>query len=306
MARYVARRVAYTIVLLALATAFLFGLSRARGDPRQLYLTEGSYTTQARWDEWGREMGLDKPLVVQYFIWVSKAIHADFGKSLLTKQDAWSMVRHRMPATMQLSGIAFVLSFLIAVPLGVMSAVKRGTLYDIAARVFALLGQGLPQFWVALMFILIFAVYLGWFPTSSMQGPKSFVLPAVTLAWAATSSTLRLVRTSMLETLEAEYITLARAKGVSPTFVVWKHALRNALLAPLTHFGLLFAAFMTGTVVVEEIFAWPGVGRLAINAVFTNDFPVVAAVVMFFVVVYAGVSLFVDVLYAVVDPRITV
>lgn len=216
------------------------------------------------------------------------------------------MVRHRMPATMQLSGIAFALSFLIAVPLGVMSAVKRGTLYDIVARVFALLGQGLPQFWVALVFILIFAVHLGWFPTSSMQGPMSFVLPATTLAWAATSSTLRLIRTSMLETLESEYITLARAKGVSQTVVVWKHALRNALLAPLTHFGLLFAAFMTGTVVVEEIFAWPGVGRLAINAVFTNDFPVVAAVVMFFVVLYAGVSLIVDVLYAVVDPRIRV
>ena len=306
MAVYIVRRLAYTLVLMFLASAFLFCLSRARGDPRQLYLTEGSYTTQERWDEWGRQMGLDKPLVVQYFIWVSHAVQGDFGTSILTKQDAWGMVTHRMPATIRLSGLAFVLSFLLAVPLGVLAAVKRGTAYDIGARVFALLGQGLPQFWVALMFILIFAVYLEWLPTSSMRGIDSYVLPAMTLSWGATAASLRLIRTSMLETLGTDYVKLARAKGVSPMMVVWKHALRNALLAPLTHFGLLFAAFMTGTVVVEEIFAWPGVGRLAINAVFTNDFPVVSAVVMFFVAVYAGVSLFVDVMYAVVDPRIRV
>ncbi|MEX0762665.1 MAG: ABC transporter permease [Dehalococcoidia bacterium] len=303
MLKYVLRRLAYSLILVVLASVFIFALTRARGDPRYMYL-EDAYITQERWDAWGREMGLDKPIVVQYLIWASKAARGNFGESQVNRRDAWGLVGERLPATLQLSGVAYVLVVLVSVPLGVMAAVKRGTVVDLIGRTFALLGQATPTFWLGLMMILLFAVYLGWFPTSGRGGLASYVLPGITLASGSIAASLRLIRTSMLEVLDSEYIKFARAKGVSSNLVIWKHALRNSLLVPLTYFGLLFAAFMTGTVVVETIFAWPGVGRLAIEAVFNNDFPVVSAVVIFFVLVYAVTSLMVDLLYAVADPRI--
>lgn len=304
MLRFITRRLAYMAALLFLTSVFVFGLTRARGDPRELYLPVEAYTTQEVWDAWGKEMGLDKPLVIQYAIWASKAVRGDFGASQVTKTDAWQMVRSRIPNTLQLSGLAYVMALSIGLPLGVLSAVKRGTPWDLAGRMFALFGQALPSFWVGLIFILVFAVILRWLPTSQQGGIQHLILPALTLAWGASASTLRLVRSSMLEILDSEYIKLAKAKGVSQRSVIWKHALKNSLIPPLTHFALLLAAFMTGTVVVEQIFAWPGIGRMAVDAVFTNDFPVVSAVVLFFTVIYVGTNLAVDILYAFIDPRI--
>lgn len=304
MAKFLIRRFATMLLLLVLTSMLVFGLSRARGDPRELYLPVEAYTTQETWDAWGREMGLDRPLVVQYLIWASKAVRGDFGQSQVTKTDAWRMVVSRIPATLQLSAVAYVLALSIGVPIGVLSATKRGTTWDLAGRTFALFGQALPPFFVGLLFILFFAVILRWLPTSQMGGIDHYVLPAMTLAWGASASTMRLVRSSMLEVLDTEYIKLARAKGVAPRYVIWKHALKNSMLPPMTHFALLLAAFMTGTVVVEQIFAWPGIGRMAIEAVFTNDFPVVSAVVLFFTLIYVGANLAVDLLYAAIDPRI--
>ena len=304
MAQYFLRRLLYSVILLALTSVFVFGLTRARGDPRLMYLVD-AYTTQERWDAWGREMGLDKPIVVQYLIWAGKAVRGDFGESQATRVDATQMVLERLPATLQLSGTAYALVLLFSVPLGVLSAVRRGSKLDLATRMMAALGQATPTFWVGLMLILLFGVSLGWLPTSGRSaGLASLVLPAITLASGSIAAASRLIRTSMLEVLDSEYIKFARAKGVSARSVIWKHALRNSLLVPMTYFALLFAAFMTGTVVVETIFAWPGVGRLAIQSVFNNDFPMVSAVVLFFVAMYSVVNLAVDILYAVVDPRI--
>ena len=291
-------------VLLLMVSVLVFALTRARGDPRQLYLGDQVYINQETWDRWGKEMGLDKPLPVQYFLWAADAIRGDFGNSLVEKRDAWTMIRQRIPATLELSAVAFVWAIVIAVPLGVLSAVNRGTAWDLVGRMFALFGQALPGFWVGLMLILIFAVYFDLLPTSTRGSISHIVLPSVTLGWAASASSLRLVRSSMLEVLDSEYVKFARAKGVSNSWVVWKHALRNSLIPPLTHFGLLAAAFISGTVVVEQVFAWPGIGRLAIDSVFANDFPVVAAVVMLFTLIYVGANLLVDVLYAAIDPRI--
>lgn len=283
-------------------TVFLFGLSRAAGDPRFLYLNE--YTTQSDWDAWGRKMGLDKPLYVQYLVWAGNAARGDFGLSLRDKKSALSVVAARIPATLQLAAVAFAFSVVLAVPLGVLSAVKKGSALDYFGRIFALLGQATPAFWLGLVLIILFGVQLRLLPTGQRGGPEHFVLPAITLGWVSAAGLLRLVRSAVLEVLDTEFIKLARAKGVSHTAVIWKHALRNALIAPLTYSGLILAGFITGSVVTETVFGWPGLGRLGIDAVNSNDFPVMVAVVSLFTVMYVGVALLVDILYAAIDPRI--
>ncbi len=305
MTRFVLRRLAYGVVMVILATMFVFSLSRLAGDPRNLYLgQEGIYVTKETWEAWGREMGLDKPLPVQYTICFSKALKGDFGTSLSEKANARNVIAKRIPATLQLAGAGFLWATAVGVPLGVLAAVKRGTIWDLLGRIFALLGQTLPAFWVGLMLILVFAVWLDLLPTSQKGGLKNLILPSVTLGWAASAGFLRLLRSSMLEVLDSEYVKLAKAKGVSLTAVIWKHAFKNAIIVPLTYAGLLLATFLTGTVVVETVFAWPGIGRLAVQAVFQNDFPVMTGLVMLFTVVYVGMNLAVDILYGFIDPRI--
>jgi peptide/nickel transport system permease protein len=193
---------------------------------------------------------------------------------------------------------------LVGVPLGVLSAVKRGALLDYVGRTFALFGQALPPFWLGIMLILIFAVQLQWLPTSRRGGIDHYILPTITLGWVAASGFLRLLRSAMLEVLDSEFVKLARAKGASGASVVWKHAFRNAILAPLTYAGLLLAGFMTGTVVTETVFAWPGLGRLAVQSVYDNDFPLMTGVVLIFAGMYVAVAFIVDVAYAYFDPRI--
>lgn len=292
----------FGVAMVFAVTVFIFGLSRAAGDPRYLYANE--YTTPEQWEELGRAMGLDKPLVVQYLTWLSKAIRGDFGKSLRDQRDAWDVVWERVPATMQLALGAFIFTTLVGVPLGVLSAVKRGSVWDYAGRTFALLGQAMPGFWMGIVLIMLFAVQFDLLPTGRRGDITHFILPTITLGWYPAAGMLRLVRSAMLQVLDSEYLKLARAKGVGPMAVIWKHAFRNALIAPLTYAGLLLAALVTGAVVTETVFAWPGLGRLGVSAVFNNDFPVMVAVVSFATVVYVGASLLVDIVYAYVDPRI--
>ena len=288
-----------------LTTVFVFTLSRIAGDPRDLYLgQQGVYVTEEQWEEWGRQMGLDRPVVVQYFVWLSKAVRGEFGESLIEKVEAREVIMRRMGATLHLAAVSFGLAVLLGVPLGIVAATRRGSLIDMAARIFALLGQALPVFFIGIVLILIFAVHLDWLPSSQRQGANSVILPAFALGWAASASLLRLVRSSMLEVLDSEYIKLARAKGVSRRWVVWKHAFRNALIPPLTQAALLWASFITGTVVIESVFAWPGLGRLAITSVFQNDFPMMTALVVFFTIAYVGSNLLVDVAYGLLDPRV--
>ena len=302
MLPFLLRRLIYSAVAAFAATALVFGLSRVQGDPRYLYLT--GYATQEQLDAWGKKWGLDKPLVVQYGVWVWRSLHGDFGESLETSRPTMDLVIERIPGTLQLALPAWVLAIAVGIPLGVLSAVKRHGIWDYGGRAFAILGQALPPFWTGIILILVFAVALDWLPSGTRGGLDHYVLPVITLGWAAAAGYLRLMRSSMLDVLDSEYVKFARAKGASHSVVIWKHAAKNAIIPPLTYAGLLLAGFVSGTVVTETVFAWPGLGRLAVAAVVANDFPVMTAVVLIFTLIYVVVMLFVDVAYAYVDPRI--
>jgi peptide/nickel transport system permease protein len=256
------------------------------------------------WDAWGREMGLDRPLVVQYLVWAGKAVRGDLGISLWARRPVIEVIAEKLPATLLLGSSTF-LFILVGVPLGVMSAVQRGSISDYAGRTFAVMGLALPPFWVGLMLILIFSVQLDWLPPGKRGGIQHLVLPSITLGWGFAAGVLRLVRSSLLDVLDAEYIKLARAKGVSRGVVIWKHAFKNASIPPLTYGGLLLASLFTGAVVTESVFGWPGVGRLAVDAVTAqNDFPMLSGLVMLFTLMFVTFNLVVDVVYAYIDPRI--
>ena len=303
MLRFAIRRFIFMIFSVIGATVIVFSLSRLAGDPRNLYLGVGT-TTKEQYDAWGKKFGLDKPVIVQYFIWLSKAVRLDFGESLLTGYPAFTRIRTHIPATLQLATGAWIFALLVGVPLGIFSAVKRGTIWDLAGRTFALLGQALPPFWLGIMLILLFSVNLGWLPTSQRGGLDHYVLPSITLGWIAAAGILRLVRSSMLEVLDSEYVKFARAKGVGRWTVILKHALKNAAIPPLTFSALLLAAFLTGTVITETVFAWPGLGRLVVIAINNNDFPVMTGAVLVITVMYVSIVFLLDMTYAFIDPRI--
>ena len=302
MQTFLIRRLIAGLVVIVLVSFLVFSLSRLAGDPRLLY-TDG-YTTADSFEELGKQLGLDKPFVVQYVLWMSGAVRGDFGVSLYARTSAINVIKERIPATLELSAGALVFALITGIPLGVMSAVKRGTIWDYVGRTFALFGQALPAFWLGIMLVLIFSVQLDLLPTSRRGDWSHYVLPSVTLGWVASAGFLRLVRSAMLEILDSEYVKFARAKGVNLQKVIWKHALRNALIPPLTYAGVLMGAFLTGAVVIETVFGWPGLGSLAVKAVLNNDFPVMTGVVMIFAAIYVAANFMVDILYAYIDPRI--
>ncbi len=299
---FLARRLIYSIVLILATTVFVFIMSRQSGDPRHLFMNEQS--TQAEWDAWGVELGLDKPLYLQYVIWLGNALSGDFGESIRQRRPALDVVVERIPATLELAAGSFIFSMVTGIPLGVLSALKRGSILDYAGRTFALVGQAAPVFWLGIVLVLIFSVNLEWLPVARRGGIDHYILPSVTLGWLFASSFLRLTRSAMLEVLDSEFIMFARAKGVHDTRVIWKHAFRNALLPSLTYAGILMAGLITGAVITETIFSWPGLGSLAVTSVLQLDFPVLTAVVCVITVAYAGMSIIVDFTYALADPRI--
>ena len=302
MRRFILTRIVYAVFVTFAVSVFVFALAHKSGDPRDVLLT--TYTSAEQYEAWGKRWGLDKPLVVQYGIWLGNALRGEFGESLRELRPVRDVIFERVPATLQLAAGAMTFSLAVGVPLGILSAVKRGTAWDYVGRTFALFGQALPPFWLGIMLILLFAVQISWLPTSGRGGINHYILPSITLGWLTASGILRIVRSAMLEVLGSEYIKMARAKGVSSTVIVWKHALRNAILAPLTFGGLILAAFFTGAVVTETVFGWPGLGRLAVQSVTNTDFPTMTGVVMLFTVIYLGINTMVDILYAYVDPRI--
>ena len=240
------------------------------------------------------------------WIWASRGIRGNFGESFYYKVNSLTIIREDAPATLKLSGISFLLALAVGMPLGVLSAIKRGTIIDLFIRGFALVGQAAPPFWVGIVLIYIFAVSLRWLPTSRMGDWTHYVLPATTLAWLAAAGLLRMTRSAMLEVLDSEYVKLARAKGVSHTKVIWKHAFKNALVAPLTFAAVLFASFIIGTVIVETVFAWPGLGRLAVQAASNTDFPLITSLGVIFAGAFLFSSLVADLLYAAIDPRVRI
>ena len=303
--RFLVRRFIFSVLAVLGATILVFALSRMAGDPRDLFAgTEGYAFTPEAWEMMGEELGLNRPLAFQYAIWLGKIVRGDWGQTLIGRFDVFSVIVEKIPATAKLAAVAWFFSTIIGIPLGVLSAVRRSTIWDYGGRVIALFGQATPSFWVGIMAILIFAVYLGWLPSGRSGDWKHFVLPTITLATEPLAGYLRLTRSAMLEILDSQYIVLARAKGVNSKSVVWKHALRNAIIPPLTVSGLLLAGLLTGSVIVESVFAWPGVGRLAVQAVMDNDFQVLTGIVLLFTTVYVVLSFVVDLAYALVDPRI--
>ena len=277
-------------------------MSRAVGDPRVLLLDD--YSTKDDWDRLGRELGLDKPYYEQYGIFIKDALKGEFGESIQQGRPAMHIILERLPATMQLGFAAFVLSLIVGIPLGILSAVMRGSLLDQFSRIIALIGQSAPPFWLGIMLMFFFAVQLDWLPPFGREGPKSVILPAITLGWFYAAANLRLIRSAMLDVLVSEYIILARAKGVSSRSFILKHAFRNGLIPPLTFAGVTLGALVTGSLVTETVFAWPGLGKLAVDSLFGLDYPLLQGVVIIFTLMYVGASFLVDVLYAYIDPRI--
>lgn len=291
------------LIALFVITVIVFSLSHLTGSPIDALLPDDA--TQQQIDSLTEHLGLDRPYYVQYFTFLQNAAVGDFGDSTKWKGNtAAEVVLERLPATLKLGGLAVLISVVVAIPLGVFSAVWRGSVFDRMAGIIALLGQSFPAFWLGIILMWIFAVTLGWLPTSGYGGLSYMILPAIAMAWFQIAALTRLTRSAMLEVLDSEYVKLARVKGVDERIVIWKHAFRNAAIVPVTYFGVLAGSLLTGSVVVESVFAWPGTGLLAIDAIRGRDFPVVQSVVMFFAVFYLLANFLVDVLYAVVDPRI--
>jgi peptide/nickel transport system permease protein len=281
----------------------VFSLVRVTGNPLDMMLPLEA--TAEDYERVSKHWGLDRPVYTQYLIFMSKAVRGDFGNSWKWPgHSAMGLVWERLPATLELAGFALVISVLIALPIGVFSAVWKGSAWDGAAKVIALLGQSLPAFWLGIVLMWIFAVTLGWFPTSGRGGIEYMILPAITLGWFQVAAIMRLVRSSMLEVLDSEFVKLTRIKGLAEWKVVWKHCLRNAAIAPLTFFAIIAGVLMTGAVVTESVFSWPGTGLLVVDAVRARDFQVVQAVVIVFAGIFILTNLLVDILYAYLDPRI--
>lgn len=303
MQRYITIRICQSILALLVMSLIVFSLARITGDPMDALLP-----MEADPEEYARiahHWGLDKPLHSQYFIFIGKAARGDFGNSFKWQgHTAMGLVLQRLPATLELAGVAIAISIVLALPIGVLSAVMKDTPFDFLGKIVALLGQSLPSFWLGIVLMWIFAVILGWVPTSGRGGIERMILPAVSLGWFQVAVIMRLVRSSMLDVLDSEFVKLTRIKGLTEWKVVWKHCLRNAAIAPLTYFAINAGVLMTGSVVVESVFAWPGTGRLAVEAVQARDFQVVQAIVIVFAAVFLCANLVVDVLYAYLDPRI--
>jgi len=301
--RFILARIGQSIVTLLGVSIIIFSLARLSGNPLDVLLP-----ADATADDFARIAklwGLDRPLHEQYWVFISNAVRGDFGDSLKYKgQSAMGLVLQRLPATLQLAAFALVFSAVISIALGVLTAAQKDQPLDRFGKVLALLGQSMPTFWLGIVLIWIFAVRLGWLPTSGRGGLEHIILPGVTLGWFSVAAFLRLTRSSMLDVLDSEYIKLARAKGLPEWKVLWKHALKNAAIAPLTFFGLVVGFLITGSVTVETVFAWPGVGLLAVEAVTARDYQVIQAVTLVSAAVYIAVGLVVDVLYGYIDPRV--
>lgn len=302
MGSFILKRFAQAIVSLLLMSIFIFLLVRLTGDPGHVLLPLDA--TPEMYEHLEKEMGLDKPLVVQWVKWTGKMIRGDFGTSMARHVPVTQLMAERFPATLMLAAAGFFVTLIIGLPLGVMSAARRGGFLDVTARVFAVLGQSVPLFWLGIMLMMIFPVRLGILPAGGKSGFTSIILPAVTMGWFTTAGLLRLTRSSMLETLSSEYVKLARIKGLSEPRVVWKHAFKNAALPVLTFASLILFIFVTGAIVTETVFSWPGVGTLVLQAVKNRDFVVVQALVLVISAIYMFGNLAVDILYAFLNPRI--
>jgi peptide/nickel transport system permease protein len=300
--RYILGRIVQSIVSVFVVSVVVFALVRLSGDPIQIMMP--AEATQKDIDLMRTALGLDRPWPVQYWRFVSNAVHGDFGRSVRFRRPAMDLIAERYAATLELGGLAVLIVIVVALPVGVYAAVRRGSGLDYAARAFAALGQAVPPFWLGLVLVLIFGVLLHLLPTSGRGTPLHVLLPGITLGWFAVAGLMRLTRSAMLDVLGSEYVKLARIKGLPERQVIWKHAFKNAALPVVTFAALLFVALLNGSIIVETVFGWPGLGLLVIEAVDSRDYPIVQAVVLCLSTMYIGVNLLVDILYAYLNPKI--
>lgn len=304
MGRQLVVRLAQSVVSLLGMSLLIFVLVRLSGDPVDLMRT--SNTTEEDLANIRVQWGLDRSYPEQYWIFVSGLARGDLGKSLIQRRPVTTMIGEALPNSLSLAAFGFTIGIGLALFLGVLAATRRDSWLDNGVKFLAILGQALPGFWVGIVAIYIFSVNWHLLPTAGVGGPEYYVLPVLTLAFFLLPGMMRLVRSSMLDVLGSEYVKLARIKGLPERTVIWKHALRNALIAPLTAAGAIFASLITGAVILETVFAWPGVGRLMVTAVSGRDFPVVQGITLMVAAVVLVINLLVDIAYAYVDPRIRV
>ena len=302
MQRFILRRFVQSVVMLLVVALLVFALARLTGNPADLLLPED--TTREDRADMLKSLGLDRPTHEQLGLFLAGAVRGDLGNSIRYRKPAAEVFFERLPNTLALVPLALVGAVVMAIPLGVLAAVYRGTLIDRASNVLAVLGIATPSFWLGIVLIYVFSIQLGWLPSARMGGPLHYILPAITLGAFLVAGMMRLVRSSVLEVLESEFVKLARIKGLPRWVVIWKHCVRNALIPVVTLFGVFFALLVTGAIVTETVFAWPGVGRLTYEAVIFRDYPLLQAVILLKAVIVLTVNLGVDILYAYIDPRV--
>ena len=295
------------LIILLCVSAITFSLMHlVPGDPAQIIAEKkyGEEVTTATVELVRKEMGLDRPIFIQYFSWLRGIFQGDFGESFRTGLPVWDEIMNRLPATAELALAAILVSLIIAIPVGVISAVKQYSLLDNASMIGAMVGVSMPNFWLGLLLILFFSVHLEWLPVFGRGELKHLILPALTLGTGMAAITTRLTRSSILEVLKQDYVRTARAKGLTEAVVINSHVLKNSLIPVVTVVGLQFGALLEGAVVVEVIFAWPGIGRLLYDSIFARDYPVIQGCVFIIAMIYVTVNLLVDISYAWLDPRI--
>lgn len=302
MGVYLLRRLSQTIIVFLVITVIVFAMLHASGDPVELLLPQDATEQDALILR--QTLGLDKPLPVQYFFFLGNALTGDFGVSYHHGQPALKLVLDRLPASLQLVGVSILISIVIAVPLGVLAASRRGKILDRLCLLGSLIGISSPPFWIGIAFILIFAVELRWFPSSGRGTWQHLVLPAASLSLYRLALFLRLIRAGMLDVMTQDFIRTARSKGVSEKLVVYKHALKNTLIPFVTIAGMQMGSLLAGAIVTEKVFAWPGMGRLFLDSIGVMDFPVIIAWTLVVATIFLSINLFVDIIYVWLDPRI--
>ena len=302
MKTFLIRRVLQSIAIVFGVTLVTFFFLHLTGDPVGMLLPAD--TSQEEIQRVVKLFGFDQPLYIQFARFLVGVVRGDFGDSIRRDEPALGLVLERIPATLELTLAAMLIAVLVAFPVGMISASRRGGLIDQGAMLFALIGQSVPNFWLGIMLILLFSVTLEWLPPFGRGGLANLILPAFTLSMYSMARTARLIRSGMIEVLSQDYIRTAHAKGLSKRSVLWRHGLRNALIPTVTVLGLDLAHLLGGAIITETIFAWPGVGRLTISAIFARDYPIVQASVFLVAVGYTGINLLVDILYAYINPKV--
>jgi peptide/nickel transport system permease protein len=303
MLKYIIKRILQVFPsIFGVITLIFFSIHLIPGDPVDIMLGETALASNK--EEMRLELNLDKPIIEQYIIFLKKIAVFDFGKSFFHKQPVQNLIFERFPATFNLTLASILVALLISLPLGILSAVKKNSFIDYISRLVAMAGISIPNFWLGPMLVIIFSIYLGLLPVSGSDKFSSIILPAITLGASLAAILTRIIRTSMLDVLNEKYIITARSKGLNNFDILFKHTFKNALIPVITIIGLQFGGLLSGAIIVESVFAWPGLGRLLINAINTRDYPVVQFTVLFISVIFIFVNLFTDICYTFVDKRI--